>query len=69
LLSSFSSNLPLFFYSADWSVRLLCASASRKSSRKWSPAFLLGPSLFGLLWPDAQHWLFPWDPAQKMRDT
>src|SRR6266576_1669516 len=30
---------------------------------------LLGPSLFGLLWPEAQHWLFPWDPTQKMRDT
>ncbi len=30
---------------------------------------LLGPSLFGLIWPDAQHWLFPWDTAQKARDT
>jgi Kef-type K+ transport system membrane component KefB len=30
---------------------------------------LLGPSLFGLLWPEAQRWLFPWDTAQKMRDT
>jgi Kef-type K+ transport system membrane component KefB len=30
---------------------------------------LLGPSLFGLLWPDAQHWLFPWDTTQKIRDT
>jgi len=30
---------------------------------------LLGPSLFGLLWPEAQHWLFPWDPTQKLRDT
>jgi Kef-type K+ transport system membrane component KefB len=30
---------------------------------------LLGPSLFGLLWPDAQHWLFPWDTTQKMRDA
>ena len=30
---------------------------------------LLGPSLFGLLWPEAQHWLFPWDPTQKVRDT
>jgi Kef-type K+ transport system membrane component KefB len=30
---------------------------------------LLGPSLFGLLWPQAQHWLFPWDPTQKLRDT
>jgi Kef-type K+ transport system membrane component KefB len=30
---------------------------------------LLGPSLFGLLWPEAQHWLFPWDSTQTMRDT
>ncbi len=30
---------------------------------------LLGPSLFGLLWPEAQHWLFPWDPSQSTRDT
>src|SRR5256885_4709667 len=30
---------------------------------------LLGPSLFGLVWPEAQHWLFPWDSSQKMRDT
>ena len=30
---------------------------------------LLGPSLFGLLWPDAQHWLFPWDTLQRTRDT
>ncbi|CAM5295300.1 Glutathione-regulated potassium-efflux system protein KefB [Aquamicrobium terrae] len=26
---------------------------------------LLGPSLFGWLWPSAQHMLFPADPAQK----
>src|SRR5207342_1134789 len=30
---------------------------------------LFGPSLFGLLWPEAQHWIFPWDPSQKTRDT
>src|SRR5438094_3675622 len=30
---------------------------------------LLGPSLFGLVWPEAQHWLFPWDSSQKIRDT
>lgn len=30
---------------------------------------LLGPSLFGLVWPDAQHFIFPWDKAQKIRDT
>jgi Kef-type K+ transport system membrane component KefB len=30
---------------------------------------LLGPSLFGLFWPEAQQWLFPWDTTQKSRDT
>jgi Kef-type K+ transport system membrane component KefB len=30
---------------------------------------LLGPSLFGLLFPHAQAWLFPWDPAQHLRDA
>jgi Kef-type K+ transport system membrane component KefB len=30
---------------------------------------LLGPSLFGLVWPEAQHWLFPWDTTQSIRDT
>jgi len=30
---------------------------------------LLGPSVFGLLWPQAQRWVFPWDTAQASRDT
>jgi Kef-type K+ transport system membrane component KefB len=30
---------------------------------------LLGPSLFGWLWPEAQQWLFPWDTTQTTRDT
>ena len=30
---------------------------------------LLGPSLFGLVAPEWQQWLFPWDKAQKLRDT
>jgi Kef-type K+ transport system membrane component KefB len=30
---------------------------------------LLGPSLFGLLLSDWQQWLFPWDSAQKLRDS
>lgn len=29
----------------------------------------LGPSLFGLLAPQLQEWLFPWDTAQQTRDT
>ena len=30
---------------------------------------LLGPSLFGLLWPEAQSALFSWDKTQTTRDT
>ena len=30
---------------------------------------LLGPSLFGLLAPELQKSLFPWDPKQQVRDT
>jgi Kef-type K+ transport system membrane component KefB len=30
---------------------------------------MLGPSLFGLLAPVAQQWLFPWDASQTTRDT
>src|SRR5262245_40291247 len=29
----------------------------------------LGPSLFGLFWPDVQQALFPWDRSQQARDT
>jgi Kef-type K+ transport system membrane component KefB len=30
---------------------------------------MLGPSLFGLLAPEWQQWLFPWDSTQATRDT
>ncbi|MEO6784683.1 MAG: cation:proton antiporter [Chthoniobacteraceae bacterium] len=30
---------------------------------------LLGPSLFGLVAPEWQQWLFPWDKTQAVRDT
>lgn len=30
---------------------------------------MLGPSLFGLVFPAAQLWLFPWDASQTTRDT
>lgn len=30
---------------------------------------LLGPSLFGLLMPETQAWLFPWDKSETTRDT
>lgn len=30
---------------------------------------MLGPSLFGLMMPGVQEWIFPWDPTQQTRDT
>ena len=30
---------------------------------------LLGPSLFGMFWPETQRLLFPWDLSQTARDT
>ncbi|HMO17686.1 MAG TPA: cation:proton antiporter [Oligoflexia bacterium] len=30
---------------------------------------LLGPSFFGLFWPECQQWVFPWDKSQTTRDT
>ena len=30
---------------------------------------ILGPSVFGLFWPEAQQWLFTWDKTQATRDT
>jgi Kef-type K+ transport system membrane component KefB len=30
---------------------------------------MLGPSLFGLIVPEWQQWIFPWDSDQSMRDT
>jgi Kef-type K+ transport system membrane component KefB len=30
---------------------------------------VLGPSLFGVLMPEWQQWLFPWDQTQQTRDT
>lgn len=30
---------------------------------------LLGPSLFGLFFPEVQAWIFPWDGSQQKRDT
>ncbi len=58
-------------------ILLFCRAVGAVAARFGQPqvvaemiaGVLLGPSLFGLVWPDAQHWLFPWDKAQKLRDT
>ncbi len=58
-------------------ILLFCRAVGAVAARFGQPqvvaemiaGVMLGPSLFGLVWPDAQHWLFPWDKAQKLRDT
>ena len=58
-------------------ILLFCRAVGAVAARLGQPqvvaemiaGVLLGPSLFGVVWPDAQHWLFPWDKAQKLRDT
>jgi Kef-type K+ transport system membrane component KefB len=58
-------------------ILIFCRALGMIAARLGQPAVvaemiggvLLGPSLFGWLWPDAQHWLFPWDARQQMRDT
>jgi Kef-type K+ transport system membrane component KefB len=53
--------------------RLVGAAASRLGQpqvvAEMIAGVMLGPSLFGLLLPEAQAWLFPWDKSQSLRDT
>src|SRR6202162_5348359 len=48
---------------------ILCPLGQPQVVAEMVAGVLLGPSLFGLVWPEAQHWLFPWDTTQSMRDT
>lgn len=59
-------------------VILLCCRAVGLVARRFGQpqvvaemitGVLLGPSLFGLLLPEWQQALFPWDPTQQARDT
>lgn len=58
-------------------ILLFCRAVGAVAARFGQPqvvaemiaGVMLGPSLFGLVWPDAQHFLFPWDKTQKLRDT
>src|ERR1700730_14508785 len=72
-----NAQLPVQFFLQLAAILLFCRLVGAIALRLGQPqvvaemvaGVLLGPSLFGLLWPEAQHWLFPWDTAQKMRDT
>jgi Kef-type K+ transport system membrane component KefB len=58
-------------------ILLFCRLVGMAAARMGQPqvvaemiaGVMLGPSLFGLLWPEAQAALFPWDKTQGTRDT
>ncbi|HEY5742192.1 MAG TPA: cation:proton antiporter [Terrimicrobiaceae bacterium] len=70
-------NLAVQFFLQLVVILLFCRFVGTIAARLGQPqvvaemiaGVLLGPSLFGLLWPEAQQWLFPWDTLQKTRDT
>ena len=70
-------DLAVFFFLQLAVILLFCRLAGAVAAKFGQPqvvaemiaGVLLGPSLFGLLFPVAQQWLFPWDPSQKTRDT
>ena len=70
-------HLAVFFFLQIAVILLFCRVVGAIAARLGQPqvvaemiaGVLLGPSLFGLLLPEAQHWLFPWDKSQTTRDT
>lgn len=70
-------NLAIHFFLQLAVILLFCRLVGAVALRLGQPqvvaemiaGVLLGPSLFGLLWPEAQAALFPWDKTQQLRDT
>ena len=70
-------NLAIHFFLQIAVILIFCRIVGAAGRRLGQPqvvaemvaGVLLGPSLFGLIWPEAQSWLFPWDKTQKVRDT
>jgi Kef-type K+ transport system membrane component KefB len=58
-------------------ILIVCRAVGLVAARMGQPqvvaemiaGVMLGPSLFGYFLPEAQRWLFPWDPEQLARDT
>lgn len=73
------SNLELavHFFAQIAIILLVCRLVGTLAKRVGQPqvvaemiaGVLLGPSLFGLFFPELQQWVFPWDPTQESRDT
>ena len=72
-----NTQLALHFFLQLAVVLLVCRVMGSLVARVGQPramaemlaGILLGPSLFGLVLPEWQAWLFPWDKAQGTRDT
>jgi Kef-type K+ transport system membrane component KefB len=70
-------SLAVHFFAQIAVILLVCRVVGLVAKRFGQPqvvaemiaGVMLGPSLFGLLAPEAQAWIFPWDPGQKARDT
>lgn len=70
-------NLAVHFFLQVAVILLFCRIVGLIAARFGQPqvvaemiaGVMLGPSLFGLLWPEAQQAIFPWDTTQKTRDT
>ncbi len=70
-------NLAIHFFLQLAVILLFCRVVGAIAARFGQPqvvaemiaGVLLGPSLFGLLAPEVQAWVFPWDRAQIARDT
>ncbi len=69
--------LAIHFFLQIAVILLVCRAVGLVAKRFGQPqvvaemiaGVLLGPSLFGLLAPELQGALFPWDPTQRTRDT
>ncbi len=69
--------LAIHFFLQLAAILLFCRLVGAAAARLGQPqvvaemiaGVLLGPSLFGLLLPELQAWLFPWDKTQTLRDT
>jgi Kef-type K+ transport system membrane component KefB len=70
-------DLALRFFLQLAAILLVCRGVGAIARRFGQPqvvaemlaGIFLGPSLFGMLWPEAQAWLFPWDKTQHTRDA
>jgi len=70
-------SLAVHFFAQIAVILLCCRLVGLVASRLGQPqvvaemitGVLLGPSFFGLLAPEIQEWIFPWDRTQQTRDT